>query len=97
MLEFEARRLVKTPDILLQDLGGEAVLLNLSNGQYYGLDENSYLMYRTLLSSDTIIAAYDALAKQYEVDPEKLKSDLYGFIRHLLDNGLLTYADDKPR
>ena len=26
------------PDVLVQELEGEAVLLNVKNGQYYGLD-----------------------------------------------------------
>src|SRR5687768_4029426 len=51
MSDSESRPVIKGPDVLLQDLDGEAVLLNLRNGQYYGLDENSYHMYQTLTSS----------------------------------------------
>ena len=91
----ESRRVIKASDVLLQDLNGEAVLLNLANGQYYGLDENSYHMYKTLISSDSVQQAYEALAQEYEVEPEQLKTDLEQFLTHLLENGLLTYADDQ--
>ena len=90
----ESRQVIKAPDVLLQDLEGEAVLLNLKNGQYYGLDENSFHMYRTLLSSGTLEAAYVSLCQEYEVEPDRLKEDLQQFLAHLLENGLLTYADE---
>jgi hypothetical protein len=94
MSQFESRQVLKAPDVLLQDLEGEAVLLNLANGQYYGLDENSYHMYKTLLASDSVQAAYAALAKEYEVEPGRLRADLDQFLAHLLENGLLLYAGD---
>lgn len=95
MSDVESRQVVKGPDVLLQDLEGEAVLLNLRNGQYYGLDENSYHMYKMLTSSPSVGAAYEALSQEYEIDPSLLRSDLNGFLAHLLENGLLVYAD-KP-
>jgi hypothetical protein len=96
MSDSESRQVIKAPDVLLQDLEGEAVLLNLRNGQYYGLDENSYHMYKALTSSLSIQAAYEALSQEYEIEPGQLRSDLDGFLAHLLENGLLIYADDGP-
>jgi len=89
------RQVVKAPDVLLQDLDGEAVLLNLANGQYYGLDENSFQMYKTLTFSNSVQAAYDSLCLEYEVEPGRLKAELEQFLTHLLDNGLLIYVDEK--
>jgi hypothetical protein len=95
MIDSERRQVSKAPDVLLQDLEGEAVLLNLANGQYYGLDENSYHMYNTLVSSSSVAAAYEALAQEYEVEPGQLRSDLDNFLAHLLENGLLIYVDEQ--
>jgi hypothetical protein len=91
----ESRQVMKAPDVLLQDLEGEAVLLNLRNGQYYGLDENSFHMYKTLISSPSVEAAYGALVNEYEVAPDRLRADLDAFLAHLLENGLLVYADEQ--
>src|SRR5690242_14426629 len=96
MLESTSRQVIKASDVLLQDLEGEAVLLNLKNGQYYGLDENSFHMYKTLTSSSTVVAAYEALCQEYAVEPRQLKTDLDQFLTHLLENGLVVYADDEP-
>ncbi len=96
MPKLDGRRVIKSSNVLLQDLEGEAVFLNLENGQYYGMDENSFQTYQTLLSSLSIQSAYDTLVQEYEVDPEQLRSDLEKFLAHLLENGLVTYADDQP-
>jgi hypothetical protein len=83
----------KAPEVLLQDLEGDAVLLNLANGQYYGMDENSYHMYVTLLSSPSVQIAYQALLNEYEIEPEQLWTDLEQFITSLLDNGLIIFME----
>jgi len=95
MSQFDSRQVIKSPDVLLQDLEGEAVLLNLINGQYYGMDENSFQMYKTLTTSSSVGAAYESLLQEYEVEPERLKADLEQFLTHLLENGLLIYDDEK--
>ena len=92
---IDTRQVIKAPDVLLQDLEGEAVLLNLANGQYYGLDETSYDMYRTLLSSSSVQAAYESLCQAYQVEPTQLKADLDQFLKHLLENGLLIYPEEQ--
>lgn len=95
MSDLETRQVLKAPNVLLQDLDGDAVLLNLGNGQYYGMDENSYHMYKVLTSSDTFQTAYETLLQDYEIDPGQLKSDLDRFLTHLLENGLIQYADNR--
>lgn len=90
---MNSRQVTKAPDVLLQELNGEAVLLNMRNGQYYGLDESSYLMYKTLVSSSSIDAAYKILLQEFDVQPDQLSTDLAQFLSHLLENGLVTYTD----
>jgi hypothetical protein len=80
---------------LLQDLEGEAVLLNLANGQYYGLDEASYHMYKTLISSGSVEMAFEVLSQEYEVDLRQFRADLDRFVVHLAENGLLLYPDNQ--
>jgi hypothetical protein len=90
----QSRWLIKAPDVLVQDLAGEAVLLNLRNRRYYWMNESSYHMYQTLISCGSMNAAYETLAGEYEVEPTQLKSDLDLLQAHLLENGLLVYAKE---
>ena len=94
MSTINLRRVVHGPDVLIQDLEGEAVLLNLTNGQYYGLDKDSYHMYKVLISSASVEAAYASLLQEYEFEPVQLRTDLEKFLAHLFENGLVTYSDD---
>ena len=96
MSAHESHRVIKSPNVLLQDLEGEAVLLNLASGQYYGLDEKSYHMYKTLLASGSVQTAFEALAREYDVEPTRLRTDLDQFTARLLENGLIIDAEDEP-
>jgi hypothetical protein len=93
MSVFSTRRVAKSSNVLLQDLDGEAVLLNLENGQYYGMDENTYFMYKTLVSSGSVQDAFVNLLQSYDIDSDYLRKDLEKFLTDLLRNGLVIYED----
>ncbi len=92
--DLHPRRVTQPSHILLQDLAGEAVLLNLQNGLYYGLDEASFSMFKVLVSSSSVQAAYEQLLEEYDVEPDQLRSDLDKFLSNLLENGLVVNADN---
>ena len=96
MTNSKLGKVIKAPEVLLQDLQGEAVLLNLANGQYYGMDEDSFHVYKTLTSASSVQAAYAALAQEYRVEPARLRLDLDQFVEHLFEHGLIVFADGEP-
>ncbi len=89
---WHTRRVAKARRVIFQDLKGEAVLLNLENGRYYGLDKVGCRMYKLLVVSKSIQAAFDTLLAEYEVEPRRLRRDLTTFLQHLQQNGLITDA-----
>jgi len=81
---------VSVPEhVLLRQIEGESVLLNINNERYFGLDEVGTRMWATLTSADSIQAAYEALLGEYEVDPKQLRQDLQILIEKLVENGLI--------
>jgi hypothetical protein len=76
-------------DVLLQDLAGESVLLNLESEEYFGLDEVGTRMISVLNESQSIQAAYQLLLVEYEVDEIELKRDLLELIEQLAEHGLV--------
>ena len=54
-------KIVVPEDILVQDVHGESVLLNLDNRYYYGLDKMGTQMWRTLSGSESIQKWVDEL------------------------------------
>ena len=86
-------KIVVPEDILVQDVHGESVLLNLDNRYYYGLDKMGTQMWRTLSGSESIQKAYDDLLARYDVEADVLRRDLFKLVQKLLDYGLLKVAD----
>lgn len=76
-------------DVLFKEVGGEAVVLNLETGKYYGLDEVGARMWTLLLEKNQVQAVYHTLAEEFEVSQEQLKQDLLSLVNQLAANGLL--------
>jgi len=76
-------------DVLVQELQGESVLLNVESGRYFGLDEVGTRMWAALANAESLQAAYDALLAEYDVDAEQLERDFRGLVEKLLERGLV--------
>lgn len=91
-IEF-AQRVLPVEDVLIQHLEKEAVLLNLDNEAYYGLDDVGTRIFAALQEANSIESAYQQLLEEYEVEPETLKKDLSDFIEKLLAQGLIRLSE----
>jgi len=85
---------VKLPDdVLISDLEGESVILNLKSERYYGLD-NVGTRFLTLLStSESIEQAFEALLAEYNVEADTLRLDLTNLLVDLREQGLVEICD----
>lgn len=79
-------------DVLVRELDGESVILNLKSERYFGLDEVGTCMWQALSRSRFIQDAYEALLSEYDVTPEQLRNDLYQLIEQLVENGLINVS-----
>ena len=87
-VDFSARVLIPET-VLMQELEGEAVLLHLDAGEYFGLDLVGTRMWQLLASSSTIQSAYDQLLEEYEVDADRLRIDLERMVAELSEKRLI--------
>jgi hypothetical protein len=78
--------------VLYQELEDEAVLLNMANQQYYGLNDVGAQMWKCLIELGDVSTAGDRLCSSYEVDPVVFRADLEELVRNLLSAGLLKAA-----
>lgn len=74
---------------MMQELDGEAVILNLNSESYFGLDDVGTHMWTLLTRSTSIQAAFDSLTGEYNVEELTLRNDLIKLLLQLVDNGLL--------
>jgi hypothetical protein len=81
---------VSTPaDVLVQELAGEAVLLNLKTEQYFGLDDVGARIWRLLIAEPSIQDAFNHLLDTYDVEAEELRRDVTELIEKLVSHGLV--------
>jgi len=91
-LEFKGK--VSIPNgVMVRQLSGESVLLNLNSESYFGLDDVGTRMWAVLTESASIEAAYELLLSEFEVEPAQLATDLRNFILELTKLGLVDVAD----
>jgi hypothetical protein len=77
------------PDVMVQEVVGESVLLNLKSERYFGLDDMGTCMWRSLTTSPCIQATYEQLLGEYDVDADQLRRDLNDLVENLVAHGLV--------
>jgi len=86
------RRFAKPKDVLVQELAGEAVLLHVTRGHYFGLNEVGRAVWDQLMTGIPVRQAYQHLLSEFDVAPEQLQQDLTSLVNDLLVQGLLEDA-----
>jgi hypothetical protein len=81
---------VRVPDdVLISRLQEESVILNLDSERYYALDNVGTRFLSVLTTANSIDAAYQSLAEEYDIDREVLRQDLVALIQNLLQQGII--------
>src|ERR1700676_797883 len=80
---------VATKDQVSCDLGGEAAILSIRNGVYYGLDPVGAQIWNLLQQPHCVAEIREAVVQEYEVDPERCERDLMALLERLLLEGLI--------
>ena len=88
-----------SPDVIFRELEGEAVLLDLASGRYFGLNAAGTRIWMLLESGSTVRDAAAALAAEFEADAEQIGRDVEDLVAELTARGLLVAppASDPPR
>jgi hypothetical protein len=71
------------------DLAGEAVILSLKSGMYYGLNAVGATIWSLIQAPMTISALEEALLQEYDVEPERCARDLLAILEELAAQGLI--------
>lgn len=75
---------------IFRELDGEAVILDLDSGTYFGLNSSGTRMWNLLVQQHgTLQRVLEALEKEYEAAPETLRDDLLQLVRQLQQKGLV--------
>ena len=84
---------VAAKDQVSCDLAGEAAILNIKNGVYYGLNPVGARIWSLVQKPQSVAEIQRTIAVEYDVEPERCASDLYGLLEKLLAEGLIEMQD----
>jgi len=84
-----ASRVRVKEDIVFRDLDGEAVLLNLESGTYFGLDPVGTKIWALLQQHEILNDVHVALLDEFDVESDRSERDLLDLVARLDENGLV--------
>ena len=84
-----ATTIVASKDQVSCDLAGEAAILGLKNGVYYGLDTVGARIWNLIQTPVLVSAVRDAILQEYDVEAERCERDLLDLLQKLAEQGLL--------
>jgi len=87
---------VAAKDQVSCDLAGEAAILNIKSGVYYGLDPVGARIWNLVQEPRTVVQIQDAITSEYDVEPDRCARDLIGLLERLLEEGLIEVKDNTP-
>jgi Coenzyme PQQ synthesis protein D (PqqD) len=85
---------VATSDQVSSDLVGEAVILSLSSGVYYGLNEVGASIWNLIQRPKTIKEIHEALLQEYDVEASQCEQDILTLLIELSAVGLIEVKDE---
>ena len=81
--------LVHADDVLCQEIGGEAVLLDLASERYFGLDPVGTRVWQLLADAPALAQVHATLCGEFDAPPERIGEDLLALVGQLHDAGLV--------
>jgi len=72
-----------------RELDGEAVILELESGTYFGLNPVGTRVWALIGQHSSLRGVFDVLRREYDVAPDVLESDLVGLVEQLRAKGLV--------
>lgn len=84
--------LAPSTDVMFQEVGGEAVLLDLASEQYFGLDVVGTRIWSLLDGATPLSGVHACLCAEFDAPAERILTDLLALARRLLEAGLVRPA-----
>src|SRR5438067_12724989 len=84
-----ASRVKISDDVLFQELQGEAVLLDLKTGVYFGLDKVGTRVWALLGEKESLSGVVNAMVSEFDVAEPACIEDVLTLVERLNEHGLL--------
>ena len=82
-------------EVLHCDLNGEAVILSMKNGKYYGLNPVASRIWELIQIPISVDEIENAILLEYEVESEVCKQAVAVFLKQMVAEKLIALIDEK--
>jgi hypothetical protein len=86
--------IVASADQISCDLEGEAAILNLKSGTYFGLDPVGATVWSLIAQPRRVVEIRDSILESYDVEAERCSRDLLQLLGDLHAHGLIQIIDE---
>jgi hypothetical protein len=83
------RHVAIAEDTVFRELDGEAVILQLDAGVYFGLDPVGTRLWQLIEAHGGLRPAFDAAILEFDVEPDVLERDLLRLVSELAEKRLV--------
>ncbi|NDJ21572.1 lasso peptide biosynthesis PqqD family chaperone [Nostoc sp. B(2019)] len=88
-LSTDYSKVVAAKNQIFSELQGEAVILDINSGVYYGLNQVGASIWNLIQAPKTVKEIRDALLTEYEVDSQACETDILVLLEDLATKGLI--------
>lgn len=84
-----ASQIELSDDVLVQEIDGEAILLDLAGERYFGLDPVGTRIWQLAAELPALRAVHARLCEEFDADPARIEADLIDLVGRLDAAGLV--------
>ena len=88
-------KIVVSQDQVSCDLSGEAAILNLKSGVYFGLNTVGASIWKLIQKPRSVKEIQDAIQEEYEVESDQCERDVLDLLQELSNHELIKIIDEK--
>ncbi len=86
--------IVASQEQVSSNLSGDAIILDMKSGTYYGLDEVGASIWNLIQQPKTVEEIKNAMLEEYEVEPEQCEQGILALLEDLAVQGLIEVKDE---
>jgi hypothetical protein len=87
-----SQTITRHPDMLSAEIGGEAIMMSIEKGAYFGLNPVATRIWDLLEQPKSIAALIQTITDEYEVSAEQAADDVQSFVADMIERGIAQLA-----
>ena len=88
-------RLAPNSHVVMRELGGEAVILDMKSGVYFGLNGVGTRVWNVVANGGSLRDVHDAIAAEYDAPQSVIQPEVLRFAAELCEHGLCRVAETR--